>query len=263
LALLVPVLWTPAGLAQGLPTEQPKVLTIIREHVKVGRAAEHSKYEAGYPAAMEKAKSPDYYIALTSLTGPNEAWYLLPQKSFKSLAESMKRDEKDLLLTAETDRLDAGDVANVNMVETIRATARTDLSVGSFPDLNKVRFYEITIFSVRPGREAQFDEISKAYGTAIKRVASNASFRMYEVIAGMPQPTYIGFSSMEDYGEMDQRMKEDEETFKQATKEEMAAFKNWGEVIAKVESNHFRLDPVQSYVPKSTREKDPEFWMPK
>src|SRR6478752_7519790 len=68
--------------AQGLPTEQPKVLTIIREHVKVGRAAEHSKYEAGYPATLEKAKSPDYYLAITSLSGPSEAWYLMSQPSF-------------------------------------------------------------------------------------------------------------------------------------------------------------------------------------
>ena len=109
--------------AQGLPTEQPKVLTIIREHVKVGRAADHSKYEAGYPAAMEKAKSPDYYLAITSLSGPSEAWYLLSQPSFTKVAESMKRDEKDALLTAQMDQLDAGDAANISAVETIRTIA--------------------------------------------------------------------------------------------------------------------------------------------
>ena len=55
LGVLLPLLAANSGLAQGLPKEQPKVLTIIREHVKVGRAVEHSKYEAGYPAALEKA----------------------------------------------------------------------------------------------------------------------------------------------------------------------------------------------------------------
>jgi hypothetical protein len=54
------------SIAQGLPKTQPKMLTIMREEVKVGRAAEHGKHEAGWPAAFEKAKSPDYYLAMTS-----------------------------------------------------------------------------------------------------------------------------------------------------------------------------------------------------
>ena len=43
--------------AQGLPKTQPKLLTITREEVKIGRNEEHSKHEAGWPAAYEKAKS--------------------------------------------------------------------------------------------------------------------------------------------------------------------------------------------------------------
>jgi hypothetical protein len=78
------------ALAQGLPKAQPKILTVIREHVKVGRSAEHSKFEAAYPAALEKAKSPDYYLAMTSLTGPSEAWYVIPNESHAAIGESMK-----------------------------------------------------------------------------------------------------------------------------------------------------------------------------
>jgi len=43
--------------AQGLPKTQPKLLIITREEVKIGRNEEHSKHEAGFPAAYEKAKS--------------------------------------------------------------------------------------------------------------------------------------------------------------------------------------------------------------
>ena len=38
-------------------TLQPKMITIVREEVKIGRNAEHSKHEAGWPAAYEKAKA--------------------------------------------------------------------------------------------------------------------------------------------------------------------------------------------------------------
>ena len=51
------------ALAQGLPTTQPKFLHIYREQVKIGRSADHSRWEAGWPAAFEKAKFPDTYIA--------------------------------------------------------------------------------------------------------------------------------------------------------------------------------------------------------
>src|SRR5690242_18190208 len=90
-----------ATLAQGLPKTQPKLLTIIRESVKTGRNADHSKHEAGWPAAFEKAKSKDYYIAMTSLTGPNEAWYLVPAESHAAFGESMKQQDKDPVLSAE------------------------------------------------------------------------------------------------------------------------------------------------------------------
>jgi hypothetical protein len=65
---------------QSLPQSQPALLTIVREEIKPGRGADHAKHEAGWPAAYEKAKSPDFYLAMTSLTGPAEAWYLTPMR---------------------------------------------------------------------------------------------------------------------------------------------------------------------------------------
>ena len=58
--------------AQGLPKSQPKLLTVTREEVKIGHNEQHSKHEAGFSAALEKAKSTHYYIGMSSLTGPNE-----------------------------------------------------------------------------------------------------------------------------------------------------------------------------------------------
>ena len=65
-----------AAFAQGMPTSQPPLIEIVREHVRPGRGAEHAKIEAGWPAAFAKVKSPDYYIALVSMTGPTEAWLI-------------------------------------------------------------------------------------------------------------------------------------------------------------------------------------------
>jgi hypothetical protein len=255
--------------AQGLPKTQPKLLTIDREEVKVGRNEEHSKHEAGWPAAYEKAYEKakgqvhDYYIGMTSMTGPNEAWYVGASESHAALGESMKRRDKDPALSAELARLELADSQYINGARMIQAIANADLSVGDFPDLSKVRFFEVTLFRLHPGHETQFEEAAKAYAAARKRADPKAGYRVYRVIAGMPTPAYIVFASVEDYGQFDQRLAAGMATFKEATTEEKGALKVGSEAIISEESNRFRVDPRQSYVPKETRETDPDFWMPK
>jgi hypothetical protein len=249
--------------APGLPTSQPKLLTIEREFVKAGRRADHARNEAGWPAAMEKAKSPEYYVALTSMSGASEAWYLIPHESHAAVAAAMKHDDKNPELSAELERLAARDAEFVDRVQTIQAKARLDLSFGKFPDVAKIRFYEITLYSVKPGHNGDFDEIAKAYGAARGRVAPNSSYRVYEVIAGMPDTTYIVMSSVEDYGDFDGAMADHDKTMAAANAEEQKWFGKYGDTVSKAETNRYRLDPGQSYVPQETRAKDPEFWKSK
>jgi len=266
-------LWTSAALAlgspnlvlaQGLPKTQPKLITLIREEVKMGRNAEHAKHEAGWPAAYEKAKSPDYYLALTSLTGPNEAWYLVPSESHAAFGDSMKREDKDPVLSAELARLALGDAQYINGARVLQAVARTDLSAGSFPDVAKARFYEITVFHVHPGHEAQFEEAAKAYASARMRAEPKAGYRIYMVIAGMPGPAYLAFSSVEDYAGFDQTVAAAFATWKATTPDEKFLLQKCGaEGIISSEANRFRVDPLQSYVPTETREQDRDFWIPK
>jgi hypothetical protein len=251
---------TPAS-GQGLPKSQPKMITIIREEVKVGRNTDHSKFEAGWPAAMEKAKSPDFYLGMTSLTGPNEAWFVMPWESHAAVAESMKREDKDPVLSAELARLSLGDAEYISSARTIQGRARTELSVGEFPDVGKARFFEMTVWRVRSGHQQQFEEAAKAYGAARARSGSKAGYRVYEVIAGMPTPTYLTISSVESYGGFDQVMSADQETWKAMTADEKAVLQQAGaEALISSEQNKFKVDPQMSYVPKETRERDPEFW---
>lgn len=252
------------ALGQGLPTSQPALVTIVREEVKVGRAADHAKHEAGWPAAFERAKSPDYYLAMVSMTGPNEAWYITPYASHAAIGEGMKRDDADPVLTAELARLSKVDGDFLNNIRTIQAAARTDLSMGEFPDLTKMRFWEITTFRVRPGHEQSFEAAAKAYRSAALRSAPATRWRLYEVVAGMPAPTYLVFSSVSAYSEFDRGMTENQATMRGATAEEGAALEKFSrEGLLSAETNRFRLDPTQSYVSREVRATDPAFWMPK
>jgi hypothetical protein len=253
-----------AAAAQGLPKTQPKFITIIREEVKVGRNAEHARLESGWPVALEKAKSPDYYLAMTSLTGPNEAWFVTPWESHAAVAESMKREDKDPVLSAEMARLTLGDAEYTSSARTIQARARTELSVGEFPDAGRARFFRITLWRVRFGHQQQFEEAARSYAAARVRSNSKEGYRFYEVIAGMPTPTYLTISSVEDYGGLDQTVAADQATWKAMTTEETSLLQKAGsEAVISSEPNNFKVEPQMSYVPKETREKDAEFWMTK
>ena len=252
------------GFAQGMPTSQPTLLTIVREDVKIGRGAEHARFEAGWPAAYEKAQSPYYYLAFVSLTGPSESWYVVSFASHAAIADGMKRDAADPVLAAELERLSRGDAEFVNNVRTMQAMGRPDLGMGTFPDLAKVRFAEVTWFRVRPGHEAGFEAAAKAYRAAAQRAAPSTSYRVYEVMAGVPGPTYLVFSSVESYADFDQMMAAGQATMRGATPDEMGALQKFSaEGLLNAETQRFRIDPGQSYVSKETRAVDPEFWMPK
>jgi hypothetical protein len=263
-SLLALVVQARPAAGQAMPVTQPSYVHVIREEVKTGRSADHARWEAGYVAASERAKDPSTYIALASMTGLSEVWYVTPTASNAVLGERLSFRDANAVYSTELDRLDKGDAEFVSSIRTLDAVARPDLSMGAFPDIAKMRFWEITLWRVRPGHEEQFSAGVKAYMSAAKRSAPNASWRTYEVIAGMTGPAYFVFSSVAAMGDLDKVAADGMATMKGATAEEMATLQKFSvEAITNSESNRYRLDPVQSYVPKETRAADPAFWMPK
>ena len=248
------------GHSQGLPTSQPSLITIIREQVKVGRGADHTRIESGWPALYGRANSPDYYLAMTSMTGTPEAWYIIPSANHAAYAETMRRD---VGLQADLDRLARADAEVLEGTRTVQAMARPDLGMGAYPDLSKQRFWEVSIVRVRPGHEQEFDAAAKAYGAAAQRSAPNAQYRIYQVIAGMLTPTYIIFSSVPSYGAFDDMLADGMKTMQGANTTETAALDRFSkDATLSWETNRFRLDPKQSYVSREVRASDPAFWGP-
>jgi hypothetical protein len=130
--------------------------------------------------------------------------------------------------------------------------------------VGKARFFQITVWRVRFGHQQQFEEAARFYAAARMRSNSKVGYRFYEVIAGMPTPTYLTIASVESYSGLDQTAAADQATWKAMTTEETSALQKAGsEAVISSEPNNFKVDPQMSYVPKETREKDAEFWMNK
>lgn len=256
---------TGSALAQtGLPTSQPNLLQIYREEVKVGQAIAHEKTEAGWPAAFEKAKSPYYYVALASLTGPQEVWFVAPFESHEALGESMKFERGNAALAAELARLQRADAEHLSGLRMIQAVARKELSHGDYPDTAKQRFYAVTTFRVRPGRGEDLAAAVKAYGAAMARAGTGGSFRVYEVIAGLPSPTYLVFSSVTSYAGFDKALMNGEAVWKGTSEEERKILQKFStEALIGSDTQRFELNPAMSYVSAEVRASDPDFWMPK
>jgi hypothetical protein len=265
LSLALALAFTSPLLAQttGLPTSQPGMLVIYQEDVKVGHRADHEKTEVGWPAAFERAKFPDYYIALVSMTGPNAAWFVQPAESNAAIGESLKREFGDATLRAELERLSRADSEHLTGQRTIHAAARKDLSHGAYPDTTKERFWEITTFRVRPGHSMAFAEAVKAYGAAVKRAGLTISYRTYEVVAGEPSPTFLVFVSAPTFAAFDAAMQHEEAMWKAATADERGVLeKVMKESVIMTVTQRFALNGPMSHVPREVRDQDSDFWKP-
>ena len=240
---------------------QPGLLTIYMEQIKLGMDAAHAANEAGWPAAFAKAHAPETYLALASMTGTSQVWYTVPSDSYAKSGEASARNAADPVLMAELARLRANDGQFLESIRTVELVGRPDLSFGAFPDLAKARFFDITTFRVRSGHGAQFEEAAKLYGKVSERLAPNSSYRVYMVTAGMPSGTFMIFSSVEDYAELDQVMATGNAIFAGMTDDERKVFERFSlEAEQSVLTNRFRLDPGQSYADAATKAADPAFW---
>jgi hypothetical protein len=248
------------ALAQGMPTSQPTFLHVYRESVKVGRSAEHAKWEAGWPAALEKAKSKYTYLAITSLTGSPEAWFIAPFANQAAFGESLA-EEDDPVLGPELERLAKGDAEFVSALSGLQLRGMPELSQGAFPDISKVRFYEITTFRVKPGYYDEWVAATKAYKSAAARSGPEASWRTYEVVAGAPGGTYIVMSSTSSFADFDKMASDDAAIWKNMTTEESSVLGKFSkEGLLSTVTQRFRVDPGMSYVDAATKAKDPAFW---
>jgi len=250
--------------SQALPTSQPNFLQIIIEDVKVGHDDDHSKLEAGWPAAFEKAKAPYYGMGMVAVTGSPQAWFLTPYDSNKQIGDSFKFNAGDPVLAAELSRLARADAAHITSARQLYLEARKDLSHGAFPDVGKQRFYEVTIFRVRPGHESQFEAAAKAYGESATRNAPGAAYRIYQVAMGMPGPAYYVIGSAVSYSDFDKTTADGAATMKGMTQAQQDLLQKFAaEGLINSETQRFRVDPNMCYVPKDVRASDPAFWNPK
>ncbi len=238
----------------------PPYLEIFQEQVKVGRAGAHPAAESGWPRAFAKAKIPNYYIGMTTVYGPPEAWFSGGARSIAEIEEHNQAIEKAPGLSRELDRLSQADAANLSGLRAVLARYHPELSNG--PDINpaEMRIWEVLIFNVRPGREGSFAEGAKLYRSMVEGAKVTAPWATYEVMSGMPGPVFLVFVPHKTLAEIDPATGAMAAIEKAMNPETMKKFGDLAEGYSSVESRIFAVNPEMSYPRPEWVAQDPAFW---
>jgi hypothetical protein len=163
----------------------------------------------------------------------------------------------DRLLDVQDGELRAGERGMV-------ATYQNNLSYLPVPaNLAKARFVTINTVRLRPGHNADFEEMRKLLNSAFEKSASQQRRVVYSVTSGAPSGTYLILSAMDSLKAMDPNPSAMSMTDAFGAENLARYQKLQADIIMSAESTLFAVNPRMSYPPKEYGTADPDFWTAK
>jgi hypothetical protein len=265
--LVAPALLTLAGtalLAQSGPLPPPPLMMFYREEVKPGHGAAHAASESAWGRVLAKGKSTDYYMGMSSLTGPSEAWFIMGYRSYADWEAKQTEADKNPALRKEIDAISLKDGDHLNGTRSFLGTLRKDLSYGPPVEIGKMRYMRVRTFRIKQGMGVAFEEGVKMALAAYEKSHFPASFAFYEVEAGTWSPTFVVLRPMKSLADMDV-MDTANKAFLDTLGEDgrKAMQKAFMDTVNGVENQLFAFSPKLSYPAPFVVASDPAFWAPK
>ena len=245
-------------------TPPPKVLVVDREFTKPGKGGSgHEKSESVFVQAFARAKWPQRYLAANSLSGKNRVLFFVGYDSFEAWEKDSAATAANAALSAAVDRavLNDGDLLSETDVSAL--TYNEDQSLRAPVDIAHMRYFEISLYRVKPGHRHEWDELVKLVKAAYEKVPG-AHWAMYEAMYGQEGATYVVIVPMKSLAEVDQNMLHDKQ-FVDAMGED--GMKRLGELESSAvefhQTNLFQFNAAMSYPRDEWIKADPDFWKPK
>jgi hypothetical protein len=185
------------------PPPTPRVLFIFREDVKAARTGDHERHEVGYVRALQKANWPTLSLALSSIAGANDAWFISGYESYAAMEKDQQAMRKNEALMREFNRLDTADAEFRTNQRGIIATLREDLSHQVPVVIPQMRYFQINTLRVRPGHEEEWFEARRILVEALKKAKVDTPSTVFQVAAGMPNGTFMVITPRKSLAEMD------------------------------------------------------------
>jgi hypothetical protein len=244
-------------------TPPPKVLSIQREFIKPGKGgAPHEKTESAFVQAMTRAKWPTHYLAVNSLSGKPRALFLTGYDSFAAWEKDVMAEQNNPTLSAALDRASVADGDLLSDFDASALLYRDDYSLRSAVDIAHMRYFEISLYRVRPGHNQDWDTLVKMVMAAYEKIP-DVHWATYQAIYGQEGGTYVVFTPMKSAAEIDQSF-DHSKKFMAAMGDDMKKFSELEAVtIESSQHNWFVFSPKMSYVADEWVKADPDFWKPK
>jgi hypothetical protein len=172
----------------------PAILQIYRDQVKPSKMAEYSRLESEAAQACARASTWPY-LAIQSITGPQEVWFISGFDSYIAMERSAEPFARNAALSAELNRLLEAKTNLVAEPRAVYAHYRDDLSSNTGLVQPRTRFFTVTLVTVRPGHEREFEDIHRTLKSVRQRAGTMDNRAVYQVASGMPRNMYLIFSA--------------------------------------------------------------------
>jgi len=242
----------------------PKVLAVFREFIKPGRAGTaHEKSESAFVQAMARAKWPTHYLAVNSMSGKPRALFLTGYDSFADWEKDIKAEEKNATLSAALDHANMVDGDLLTEVDAGAFAFREDLSLRAAVDIAHMRYFEISLFHVRPGHDKDWEDLVKLYMSGFDKIPG-VHWATYEAVYGQDAGTFVVFNPMKSASEIDEGFGQGKQFEAAMGEEGMKKLRELSAVTLESSiTNLFAFSPSMSYVSDDWIKADPDFWKPK
>jgi hypothetical protein len=179
-----------ASVASAQPAAPPKVLLLVRQQFKIGRAHARERLERAKAAIYNRLEVPNYWMEMQAFTGPSEALFFDPFDSIEDVEKAEAAlgplDEAH----PELARMSAGiddTLSSQRTILAVRLDSTGGTQVNTAINLAQARFLRMLVVRTRPGQ-----------GPPILDSAALPAV-LYQVSSGMPGPAYLIFQPMADF----------------------------------------------------------------
>jgi len=251
--------------AQEKSAGPPKVLVIFREFVKPGKTGmTHEKTESAFVQAFRNAKWPTHYLAVDSLSGKSRSLFLIGYDSFEAWEKDNLAVQKNAKLAAELDHAGLVDGELLSETDAGEFVYSEEYSLrASSVQIAHMRYFEVSVFHVRPGHHKDWDELVKLVTAAYAKIP-DVHWATYEAVYGSAGGTYVVFTPMKSAAEIDRTFAQGKQFMANMGEEGMKKLRELeAAAIESTQSNLFQFNPRTSYVSDEWVKADPDFWKPK
>src|SRR4029077_18527255 len=242
----------------------PKYLNIVHQELKPGRAGAYDEMESSIARIYNRENIPVFWVELESITGPSEVLYLNLFDSSEEMAKAM--DALNAGLAAHPELVQMQDrllQENTSNGTTVLGVRRDDMGYRAKSiDFSKMRVLRLSTVFAHAGYERAFMETEWSLSEASEKVHAQSAWAVYEVVGGLPEPSFVIVTPMPSLQQIDDIF-ETNESFK---KSEGGALQQHLQELARIaygtsDTRLFSVGPKMSHVSKKFAAGD-DFWAP-